>query len=57
VGDRRTALPVHRLRTLPERLSRYPTPVGGLALGLASLGLAWERVHPGAGIAEAAAVV
>jgi tellurite resistance protein TehA-like permease len=50
-------LPVHRLDTLPERLSRYPTPVGGLALGIASLGLAWERVLPGTLIAEAAAGV
>ncbi len=52
-----SGLPVHRLDTIPERLSRYPTPVGGLALGIASLGLAWERVLPGTAIAEAAAVV
>ena len=50
-------LPVHRLDTLPERLSRYPSPVGGLALGIASLGLAWERVLPGTAIAEVAAGV
>lgn len=50
-------LPVRRLDTLPERLSRYPTPVGGLALGIASLGLAWERVLPGTQIAEVAAAV
>lgn len=38
------SLPIARLNTLPERISRYPTPVGGLALGIASLGLAWERM-------------
>ncbi len=46
---------MHRLDTLPERLSRYPTPVGGLALGIASLGLAWERMLPETQIAEVAA--
>jgi tellurite resistance protein TehA-like permease len=48
-------LPVHRLGTLPERLSRYPTPVGGLALGVASLGLVWEAQGPVPWAAEAAA--
>jgi tellurite resistance protein TehA-like permease len=57
-SNRRSAtLPVHRLDTLPERLSRYPTPVGGLALGIASLGLAWERALPGTSFAEVAAAV
>jgi tellurite resistance protein TehA-like permease len=50
-------MPIHRLDRLPERLSRYPTPVGGLALGIASLGLAWERVLPDSNIAEVAAAV
>lgn len=55
----RAALPLQRLDTLPERVSRYPTPVGGLALGIASLGLAWERVGATAAgeIAAAVAVV
>lgn len=54
---RPTALPLDRLDRLPERFGRLPTPVGGLALGLASLGLSWENVAPDHGIAEAAAVV
>jgi tellurite resistance protein TehA-like permease len=57
VVSRAAAMPIHRLDSLPERLSRYPTPVGGLALGIASLGLAWERVLPGTSIAEWAAGV
>jgi exfoliative toxin A/B len=35
----------------------FPTPVAGLALGIASLGLAWENVLPGTRIAESAAVI
>ena len=35
----------------------FPTPVAGLALGIASLGLSWENLRPGAGLAETAAVI
>ena len=46
-----------RLNGLSERMSRLPTPVAGLALGIASLGLAWENVLPDTPIAEIAAII
>lgn len=45
------------LRSLPERMRSFPTPVAGLALGIASLGLSWENLLPVAGLAETAAVI
>src|SRR4029453_552019 len=38
--------------SLSKRMRSFPTPVAGLALGIASLGLAWENVLPGTRIAE-----
>jgi exfoliative toxin A/B len=38
-------------------MSGFPTPVAGLALGISSLGLAWENLLPGTRLAEIAAVV
>ena len=38
-------------------MSAFPTPVAGLALGIASLGLAWENLLPGTRLAEIAAVI
>ena len=46
-----------RRASLSERMRSFPTPVAGLALGIASLGLAWENVLPGTRIAESAAVI
>jgi exfoliative toxin A/B len=48
---------VDRRASLSERMSSFPTPVAGLALGIASLGRAWENVLPGTRIAESAAVI
>jgi len=50
-------MPARRFRDLAERISEVPTPVGGLALGIVSLGLAWERLLPGTRLAEIATVI
>jgi tellurite resistance protein TehA-like permease len=49
-------MPIAGFERLTERISRIPTPVAGLALGIAGLGLAWENMLPGARIAETAAL-
>ena len=40
--------------TLRERLAKVPTPMGGLALGIASLGWAWENLMPAHGLFQLA---
>ena len=55
--NRRQKMPVDRLESLSERMSSFPTPVAGLALGIASLGLSWENLLPGTRLSESAAVI
>ena len=50
-------MPANGLKTLSERMSSFPTPVAGLALGIASLGLSWEHLLPGAGLTETGGVI
>lgn len=47
----------YRFEGLSKRISGLPTPVAGLALGIASLGLAWENVFPDTRLAEIAAAI
>lgn len=37
---------------ITNQLARIPTPMGGLALGIASLGMLWESVSPQAGLIQ-----
>src|SRR4029079_17117531 len=53
----RQTMPAYRLESLSERMSTFPTPVAGLALGTVSLCLAWENLLPGTQLAEIAAVI
>ena len=50
-------MPANGFKNLSERISSFPTPVAGLALGIASLGLSWENLLPGVGLAETGAVI
>lgn len=40
--------------SLAQRLANVPTPIGGLALGIASLAVVWQSEHPGVGGIQAA---
>jgi tellurite resistance protein TehA-like permease len=50
-------MPAYLREGLSERISGFPTPVAGLALGITGLGLAWENLLPGTWLAEITATV
>jgi exfoliative toxin A/B len=50
-------MPANGLKNLSERMSSFPTPVAGLALGIASLGLSWEHLLSGVGLTETGGVI